>query len=55
MSLLWFLVVSISDECPSEPGHCQVQAFRRGVPSHDTLNDVMNAIEARNLSEAGSG
>lgn len=25
--------------------------FRRGIPSHDTLNDVMNALDARTFSE----
>ena len=25
--------------------------FRRGVPSHDTRNDVMNALDARSFSE----
>ena len=25
--------------------------FRRGVPSHDTLNDVMNALDARSFSD----
>jgi predicted transposase YbfD/YdcC len=29
----------------------RLQPFARGVPSHDTLNDVMNALDARTFSE----
>jgi predicted transposase YbfD/YdcC len=29
----------------------RLQPFRRGIPSHDTLTDVMNALDARTFSE----
>ena len=29
---------------------CRLLAFERGIPSHDTLNDVMNALPAAPFS-----
>lgn len=33
----------------------RLRPFARGVPSHDTLNDVMNALDARTFSECFTG